>query len=83
MNWVCRFSANAEQDLRGLPRTIQKRMARVLTEMVADPFHDLAEVRQHKPRQIGNREDGRPGGQSQNASTKATTATAVMPIASW
>ena len=39
MNWVCRFSANAEQDLRGLPRAIQKRVARVLTEMAADPFH--------------------------------------------
>jgi len=39
MNWVCRFSANAEQDLRGLPRTIQKRVARVLTEMAVDPFH--------------------------------------------
>jgi mRNA-degrading endonuclease RelE of RelBE toxin-antitoxin system len=39
MNWVCRFSANAEQDLRGFPRTIQKRVARVLKEMAVDPFH--------------------------------------------
>ena len=39
MNWVCRFSANADQDLHGLPRAIQKRVARVLAEMADDPFH--------------------------------------------
>jgi mRNA-degrading endonuclease RelE of RelBE toxin-antitoxin system len=38
MNWVCRFSANAERDLRGLPKPIQKRVARVLAQMVSDPF---------------------------------------------
>jgi mRNA-degrading endonuclease RelE of RelBE toxin-antitoxin system len=38
MNWACRFSANAEQDLRGLPKAIQKRVARVVTQMAADPF---------------------------------------------
>jgi mRNA-degrading endonuclease RelE of RelBE toxin-antitoxin system len=38
MNWVCKFSANAEQDLRGLPKAIQKRVARVLTQMASDPF---------------------------------------------
>ena len=38
MNWVCRFSANAEQDLHDLPKAIQKRVARVLTQMASDPF---------------------------------------------
>jgi mRNA-degrading endonuclease RelE of RelBE toxin-antitoxin system len=38
MNWACEFSANAKQDLRGLPKAIQKRTARVLTAMVSDPF---------------------------------------------
>jgi mRNA-degrading endonuclease RelE of RelBE toxin-antitoxin system len=38
MNWVCKFSAHAEQDLLGLPKAIQKRVARVLTQMASDPF---------------------------------------------
>jgi mRNA-degrading endonuclease RelE of RelBE toxin-antitoxin system len=38
MNWTCEFTVNAEQDLRGLPRAIQKRVARVLTQMASDPF---------------------------------------------
>jgi mRNA-degrading endonuclease RelE of RelBE toxin-antitoxin system len=38
VSWVCRFSTNAEQDLRGLPHAIQKRVARVLTQMASDPF---------------------------------------------
>jgi mRNA-degrading endonuclease RelE of RelBE toxin-antitoxin system len=38
MSWVCKFSANAEQDLRGLPNAIQKRVACVLTQMASDPF---------------------------------------------
>jgi mRNA-degrading endonuclease RelE of RelBE toxin-antitoxin system len=38
MSWVCKFSANAEQDLRGLPNPIQKRVARLLTQMASDPF---------------------------------------------
>jgi mRNA-degrading endonuclease RelE of RelBE toxin-antitoxin system len=60
MNWVCRFSANAEQDLRGLPRAIQKRVARVLTEMDADPFHGNVRALQGPewkgafPRRIGD-----------------------------
>lgn len=38
MNWVCKFSANAEQDLRCLPKAIQKRVSRVLAQMASDPF---------------------------------------------
>jgi len=38
MTWVCEFSVNAERDLRCLPRAIQKRVARVLTQMASDPF---------------------------------------------
>ena len=38
MNWVCKFSANAEQDLRGLPKAIQTRVDRVLARMATDPF---------------------------------------------
>jgi len=38
MSWVCRFSANAEQDLRGLPKAIQRRVARVLDHIASDPF---------------------------------------------
>ena len=38
MNWVCEFSEDAEKDNRDLPKAIQKRVARVLTEMATDPF---------------------------------------------
>jgi hypothetical protein len=38
MNWACKFTADAELDLRGLPKAIQKRVARVLTQMADDPF---------------------------------------------
>lgn len=38
MNWACDLSTNAERDLRGLPKAIQRRVARVLTQMSADPF---------------------------------------------
>jgi mRNA-degrading endonuclease RelE of RelBE toxin-antitoxin system len=38
MNWDCEFTANAEQDLRSLPKPIQKRVARVLSQMASDPF---------------------------------------------
>jgi hypothetical protein len=33
MSWVYKFSANAEQDLRAFPNAIQKRIARLLTQM--------------------------------------------------
>ena len=38
MNWDCEFTTNAEQDLRSLPKAIQKRVARVLEQMASDPF---------------------------------------------
>jgi mRNA interferase RelE/StbE len=39
MSWVCEFSENAAEDLKGLPKAIQKRVARLLTRMADDPFH--------------------------------------------
>lgn len=38
MTWACEFSENAEEGLSGLPKAIQKRVARLLTQMAADPF---------------------------------------------
>jgi mRNA-degrading endonuclease RelE of RelBE toxin-antitoxin system len=38
MSWVCEFSEDAEKDLRDLPKAIQKRVARVCTQMASDPF---------------------------------------------
>jgi mRNA-degrading endonuclease RelE of RelBE toxin-antitoxin system len=38
MSWACKLTADAELDLRGLPKAIQKRVARVLTQMADDPF---------------------------------------------
>ena len=38
MSWVCEITEDAEEDLRHLPKAIQKRVARVLTQMEADPF---------------------------------------------
>jgi mRNA-degrading endonuclease RelE of RelBE toxin-antitoxin system len=38
MSWVCELSEDAEKDLRGLPKAIQKRVARVFTQMASDPF---------------------------------------------
>ena len=38
MNWVCELTQDAEEDLRDLPRAIQKRVARVLTQMETDPL---------------------------------------------
>jgi mRNA-degrading endonuclease RelE of RelBE toxin-antitoxin system len=38
MNWVCEFSEDAQNDLQDLPKAIQKRVARVMTQMAADPF---------------------------------------------
>jgi mRNA-degrading endonuclease RelE of RelBE toxin-antitoxin system len=44
MNWRCEFTANAEQDLRSLPKPIQKRVARVLNQMAFDPFSVTSRV---------------------------------------
>jgi mRNA-degrading endonuclease RelE of RelBE toxin-antitoxin system len=38
MSWVCEFSADAEKDLEDLPKAIQQRVARVMTQMAIDPF---------------------------------------------
>jgi len=38
MSWACELTEDAEKDLRRLPKTVQKRVARVLTQMESDPF---------------------------------------------
>jgi len=38
MTWACELTEDAERDLRGLPKSIQKRVARTLTQVAADPF---------------------------------------------
>jgi mRNA-degrading endonuclease RelE of RelBE toxin-antitoxin system len=38
MTWACELTEDAERDLRGLPKGIQKRVARTLTQMASDPF---------------------------------------------
>ena len=38
MSWVCELTEDAQEDIRGLPKPIQKRVARVLTQMASDPF---------------------------------------------
>jgi mRNA-degrading endonuclease RelE of RelBE toxin-antitoxin system len=38
MSWACELTNDAETDLRGLNKAIQKRVARVLAQMADDPF---------------------------------------------
>lgn len=38
MAWAFELTEDAERDLRGLPKGIQKRFARTLTQMADDPF---------------------------------------------
>ena len=38
MTWACEFTEQAEEDFRSLPKAIQKRVARVVTQMTSDPF---------------------------------------------
>ena len=38
MSWVCELSEDAAKDLRDLPKAIQKRVARVFTQIASDPF---------------------------------------------
>jgi len=38
MSWACELTEDAEQDLRKLPKAIQKRVARALTQMESNPF---------------------------------------------
>ncbi len=44
MSWVCELSEDAEKDLRVIPKSIQKRVARVMTQMAADPFQGNVKV---------------------------------------
>jgi mRNA-degrading endonuclease RelE of RelBE toxin-antitoxin system len=38
MSWACELTADAERDLKDLPKAIQKRVARVAGRMADDPF---------------------------------------------
>lgn len=38
MSWACELTDDAKRDLRDLPKAIQKRVARVLTQMTSEPF---------------------------------------------
>ena len=38
MKWACEFTENAQQDFSSLPKAIQKRVVRVVTQMSSDPF---------------------------------------------
>jgi mRNA-degrading endonuclease RelE of RelBE toxin-antitoxin system len=38
MSWACELTEDAERDLRELPKAIQKRVLRVLSQMESDPF---------------------------------------------
>src|SRR5207253_11369258 len=40
MSWACDLTEDAETDLRGLPKAIQKRVARVLEQMAMNPLED-------------------------------------------
>jgi hypothetical protein len=38
MSWVCELTDDAKRDLPGLPKAIQKRVARTFSLMESDPF---------------------------------------------
>src|ERR1700730_8945498 len=38
MSWVCEFSADAEKDLKEMPKAIQQLVARVMTQMETNPY---------------------------------------------
>lgn len=38
MSWVSEFTPAAEEDLKALPKAIQRRVARVTAQMSEDPF---------------------------------------------
>lgn len=38
MNWACDLTDDAKEDLKGLPKPVQKRVARVVEQMQHDPF---------------------------------------------
>ena len=45
---VCELTEDAEQDLRKLPKAVQKRVARVLAQMESDPFQGNVKALQGK-----------------------------------
>ena len=38
MNWVCELTGTAKWDLQALPKAIQRRVARAITQMGSDPL---------------------------------------------
>jgi mRNA-degrading endonuclease RelE of RelBE toxin-antitoxin system len=38
MTWACEFTESGKDDLHELPKGIQKRVARVVTQVTSDPF---------------------------------------------
>jgi mRNA-degrading endonuclease RelE of RelBE toxin-antitoxin system len=60
MSWAFDFTPTAQQDLEGLPKAIQKRVARTIAQMAADPFHGNVKALQGEAwkgvfrRRIGN-----------------------------
>jgi mRNA-degrading endonuclease RelE of RelBE toxin-antitoxin system len=38
MNWACELTEDAQKDLRRLPSSVQKRVARTIDQMAADLF---------------------------------------------
>jgi len=60
MSWTCKFTTDAEHDLRDLPKAIQRRVGRVIDQMQADPFQGSIKALQGEEwkgvyrRRIGN-----------------------------
>jgi mRNA-degrading endonuclease RelE of RelBE toxin-antitoxin system len=44
MTWACELTADAERDLQGLPRAVQRGVPRVLDHMASGPFHGDGQV---------------------------------------
>jgi hypothetical protein len=44
MTWACEFTEEAKEDFRSLPKAIQKRVSRVVTQMASDPFQGDVEA---------------------------------------
>lgn len=49
MTWACEFTEEAKKDLRSLPKAIQKRVSRIVTQMASDPFQ--GDVRENPSRE--------------------------------
>ena len=48
MSWVCELTEDARKDLHRAPKTIQERVARVMTQMATDPFQGNVKALQGK-----------------------------------